>query len=235
MTADLDERIRVTLSAVAEQTAVPKPPTAAAPNGSGSRRSRRWRIGVGSLIVGSASVVCVGAAAASGVFSHGASVAFSDEPGVNPADAILVASLPGPADTTIKVYAAPAAHDNQCESFVLTGDPSWAGYSVGGGCTSTKALPDGSVEGGSSLSDIRLSVGDRATIAMYAYRNPDATSAQVVDGDGRVWPVVVDHGYLAGWLPEASFRTGYLTARNAAGSIVQQGPVGPPAVSSIAP
>jgi hypothetical protein len=207
------------MDAVAESTTIPR-----VPRPDLAPRRTRHRLGrhlTAVIAAGGIAVIGVGAAAASGAFDENSKIAFGGNDEVDLSRAVQIAAMRGPAATRIRAFEAPATRGYSCIAFTITGDPSYSGEQLGGGCSTQ--LPDGpssaANQGGVSLDQIELSVGGKPMIAVFAIPAFSATSAYVEASDER-HPLEVSYGYVVGWLRECDYVSGTLVAHNAAGELV---------------
>jgi hypothetical protein len=219
MTTDLETQLRQMMHSVAAAMVIPPAPRL----GPAPRRIRH-RLGrrlTAIIAAGGLGAIGVGAAAASGAFDEHAKTAFGGNDEVDLSRAVQIAAMTGPAGTTIRAFEAPARHGYSCIAFTMTGDPSYSGEQLGGGCSTE--IPDGpstaDKQSGTSLDQIQLSVGGRPIIGVFAIPAFSATSAYVEASNER-HPLIVSYGYIVGWLRECDYVNGTLIARNAAGEVV---------------
>lgn len=215
MSNDLESHLRQTMYAVADTTTIPPAPH---PTVTKARMRDRFGRRITALIaVGGMSVIGVGAAAATGVLTPGAKAAFNGWEGINPRDAILVASLPGPDGTVVAAYEAPNHRNGQtCIAFALHRDPAYRGEgNVGGECSNVSDNDHGLGASGGSLSQIEFPA--QPDFAIFVFSAGNATSAEL-DYDGATHAIAVGNGYVVGWAPDAAWPTATLIARDGTGS-----------------
>jgi hypothetical protein len=161
----------------------------------------------------------VGAAAATGELTPGARQTFNGWQNINPRDAILVATLPGPYGTEIAAYEAPDHTNGEtCIAFLLRHDPAYqSSAGIGGACANWSHDDNQFGRSGSSLSKIEFP--GEPSFSIFLVSAGAAVSGDLVYG-GTSHPVAVGNGYIVAWAPASDGRTATLTARDSDGTKV---------------
>jgi hypothetical protein len=218
---DLEARLRQTMQSVADTTTIPPAPVAAAAAKKPSLRHRLGRRITALIAAGGIGVIGVGAAAASGAFSHQANVAFHGAD-VDLTRAVQIAAMRGPAGTTIRAFEAPSHHGQGCIAFTIAGDPAYPEHQLTASCGPD--IPNGpstsSHQAGITYSDLQLSVGDKPTIAVFAIPGGPVVKTAYVAIAGTRHAVDVAYGYIVGWLGQCDFENATLVGLDQDGQTV---------------